>query len=162
MNIHFQTIDVSFLRDLGRSYLTQNGDSPFVTNRNALFLTAAHAKAQVIGASKLYAGFCQTDFSGFTDCREEFLQLFVASLNLGYNVTIELVTPLLFKTKSEMLEEAERKGFIDKMLDAVTCYMGSNIINEWGKGCGACPSCKQRRKGWESFIQQKPTTVTGG
>ena len=93
LDVPFKTVDVRFLQELGMSSLTRNGESPFVTNRNALFLTVGHAEAQVIGANRLYAGFCQTDFNGFTDCREEFLQAFVASLNLGYNATIELVTP---------------------------------------------------------------------
>ena len=102
-----RTVDLGFIGQLVTSALTGPGDlsakhgrltdlpASFVPSRNALFLTVAHALAQEIEASVIYTGVCQTDYSGYPDCREEFIQSLQHSLNLGYQTNIEIKTPLM-------------------------------------------------------------------
>ena len=150
-------VDISFLNFMGNSSLTGNGGSVLVCNRNALFLTIAHGMAQNIGADEVLAGMCQGDFSGFTDCRESFIKSLEDTLNMGYDSNVRFVTPLMHKTKAETFELADELGILDIILHSThTCYEGvDDRSNDWGKGCGVCASCDVRRKGWESFIQQK-------
>lgn len=155
--VPLERIDVSFLNSLGNSSLTGNGDGVFVCNRNAMFLTIAHGVAQNEDARVVIGGMCQGDFSGFTDCREEFIKSLENSLNLGYASNISFEMPLMHKSKAETFKLAEELGILDKIIeDTHTCYNGdSSTKHAWGFGCGQCGSCKVRRKGWESFIQQK-------
>lgn len=124
----------------------------FVPGRNALFLTLAHAHAQTIGADTIMTGVCQTDYSGYPDCRDGFIRTMQDALNLGYETRIEIRTPLMFLTKAETFCLAEQWGFLEEVLaSSITCYNGKEDMNKWGKGCGTCPSCLLRIKGFEEF-----------
>lgn len=125
----------------------------FVPNRNAMFLTFAHAWAQKIGALHLVTGVCQTDYSGYPDCREEFIKRFERALNVGYETHIIIHTPLMHLTKAETFQLAEDCGILDTVIeDSHTCYNGDREHkHDWGFGCGKCPACELRAKGWDEF-----------
>jgi len=168
MSSRWRKIDISFLPDLVTSELTKTGSdisakhpdndslpASFVPNRNAIFITLAHAYAQKIHSGTLIGGMCETDFSGYPDCREVFIQDLVDTLNIGSSTNIEMLTPLMFLTKAETFKLAEDCGVLDLVLKySRTCYNGSDKKNEWGFGCGECPACKLREKGWKEFSGQ--------
>jgi len=126
----------------------------FVPNRNALFLTTAHAFAQKVGASVVITGVCQTDYSGYPDCREEFILALQGTLNLGYQTDIHIRTPLMNLNKAETFKLAEEVGFLETVLeDSHTCYNGDRSQrHEWGYGCDKCPACELRKKGYTEFL----------
>jgi 7-cyano-7-deazaguanine synthase len=164
-DIPLRVVDLRFFRDLVTSALTSNGDTTkphaykpglpasFVPNRNALFLTIAHALAQEWGADTIYTGVCQTDYSGYPDCRNDFIVSLEVALNIGYQTAIKIITPMMYLTKAETFALAESVGILDTVLeDSHTCYNGvRDIRHEWGYGCGECPSCKLRAKGWAEY-----------
>lgn len=159
-------VDISFLNQLVDSALTSNGNvnishgrlkhlpASFVPNRNALFITLAHAYAQKIGTNILIGGMCETDYSGYPDCRREFIDNLINTLNLGSDTKIKMITPLMNLTKAETFKLAKDYNFLQEVIDlSHTCYEGDRIHkNEWGYGCGYCPACKLRKKGWEEFM----------
>lgn len=127
----------------------------FVPNRNALFLTTAHALALAVGAEFVYIGANQTDFSGYPDCRTRFLnQLFIA-LNSGSEANVAWRAPLLDMTKAETFALAQDLGVLQLIVgDTVTCYEGKHataLPGGGGMGCGNCPACELRMKGWAEF-----------
>lgn len=159
-------IDLPFFKELVTSALldhdmdisAQHGYKPglpasFVPNRNAVFLTLAHAYAQEIQADTIYTGVCQTDYSGYPDCREIFIKNMEETLNIGYETSIRIVTPLMFLTKAETFALAREVGILEDVLEySITCYQGDTFHrHSWGFGCGECPACKLRAKGWEDF-----------
>ncbi len=167
--VALSVIDVSFFGDMVTSALVEDGDvnkahelkpelpASFVPNRNALFLTLAHAHAQEVGARALYTGVCETDYSGYPDCREAFIESLQATLNLGYETKIQIITPLMHITKAETFALAEDVGFLDMVLEqSHTCYNGDRTkVHDWGHGCGECPACKLREQGFEEFLEMK-------
>lgn len=162
-------IDISFLNTIVESALTSNGDvnklnekglpSSFVPNRNQLFITLAHAYAQKIGARHLVTGVCQTDFSGYPDCRLEFIQAIGNASNLGSDSNIYIHTPLMYLSKSDTWWLADRLGVEDHICKlSHTCYNGvrdEKALHDWGYGCGECPACKLREAGYVEYISQK-------
>lgn len=159
-------IDLSFLPQLVRSALVGtagnnvNDSHPdhltlpasFVPNRNALFLTLTHAYAQTIQADTIVGGMNQTDYSGYPDCREPFLNLLLRALNIGAETEIRGFFPLLHYTKMQTWLMAEDLGKVTFVLEnSISCYYGVQKRNEWGFGCGECPSCKLREKGWKEY-----------
>lgn len=167
--LDFACFEIPALKELGDSALTTGGDvnekhhrdstlpASFVPNRNALFLTIAHAYAQKVQAIDVITGVCQTDYSGYPDCREAFVKQLELTLNVGYNTGINLVTPLMYLTKAQTFELAEKHGFLKVVVeDSHTCYNGDRTqMNEWGAGCGQCPACKLRAAGWEEFVANR-------
>ncbi|MCP4752227.1 MAG: 7-cyano-7-deazaguanine synthase QueC [Proteobacteria bacterium] len=163
LEIPIVVFDISFYAEMVNSALVGGGDldsrhednrnlpASFVPNRNALFVLLAHSYAQKIKAGTLIAGICQTDYSGYPDCSEAFARSMEKSLNLGSEQEIELVTPLMYLTKAETFDLAEKEGVLDLVIEeSHTCYQGSAQTNEWGRGCGSCPACRLREKGfWE-------------
>lgn len=127
--------------------------SSFIPGRNALFLTLAHAHAQEIQADVLITGVCETDYSGYPDCREKFIRLMALALNEGYETAIMILTPLMHLTKADTFMLAHEVGFLDEVIEhSHTCYNGDHTTpHDWGFGCGECPACKLRAKGWEEF-----------
>jgi len=136
-----------------------NKDLPasFVPNRNALFLTTAHAYAQQVGAGTIITGVCETDYSGYPDCREIFIEHLQATLNIGYLTNINIRTPLMHLTKAQTFALADEVGFLDTVIDhSHTCYNGKRDVKwMWGRGCGKCPACELRAKGWLEFLENK-------
>jgi len=131
--------------------------SAFVPNRNTLFLTITHAYAQTIKAGTIYAGMCQTDEAGFPDCRNSFAQSMQATLNLGADTAIDIITPLMWLTKAETFKLAEDSNCLDDVINiSHTCYEGDHVHKHaWGYGCGECASCKLRAKGYENYLNEK-------
>lgn len=163
--VPFRMVGLDFLPTLVTSALTGDGEvgqphaykpglpSSFVPNRNALFLTLAHAYAQEVRASTLITGVCETDFSGYPDCRLAFIQTLQAALNIGYETDIEIRTPLMHIGKAETFALAERVGILEDVLElSHTCYNGDRSERHpWGYGCGSCPACELRIAGFTKF-----------
>lgn len=168
-NVPQKVVHLPFLPDLVTSALTGQGEvglphaykpglpSSFVPCRNALFLTLAHAHAQEIKANVIFTGVCQTDYSGYPDCRNDFINALQTALNIGYETDIHFITPMMWLTKAETFALAERFNFLEEVLhNSHTCYKGNHDKwNEWGYGCGECPACELRKKGWEEFQNMK-------
>lgn len=164
LNVKQYFIDINFFSSIVNSALVsnenvnkmhqdnQNLPASFVPNRNALFITISHALAQKIKAQDLIVGTCQTDYSGYPDCRREFIDKIEEALNLGSDSNIKIITPLMFLTKAETFTFAEANNCLDLVLNhSHTCYNGSQVKNDWGFGCGDCPACILRKKGFYDF-----------
>ncbi|MEY4571384.1 MAG: Cellulophaga phage phiSM [Bacteroidota bacterium] len=159
-------VDISFLNTLVESALTSNGDvneinakglpASFVPNRNQLFITLAHAYAQKINAQWLVTGVCQTDYSGYPDCRHNFIQEIEKASNLGSDSNISIQTPLMYLNKKETWALANELGCLKWVVElSHTCYNGNRLkFNDWGYGCGECPACELRKKGYYEYIQE--------
>ena len=157
-------IDISFLGTIVESALTSNGDvnktnkkglpDSFVPNRNQLFITLAHAYAQKIDAQWLVTGVCQTDYSGYPDCRHDFITEIEKTSNLGSDSNISIQTPLMYLNKKETWNLAAKLGCLEQVvLLSHTCYNGNREkFNAWGYGCGECPACKLRENGYNEFV----------
>lgn len=168
LGVDFQVVDVPALRLMESSGLVTGGDvssghdylkdlpASFVPARNALFLTIAYGLAMEAKASRIYTGVCQTDYSGYPDCREEFIRALNVALDIGYQSTIHIMTPLMNLTKAETFELAASVGILDVVLaDSHTCYNGDRDgIHPWGRGCGTCPACKLRAKGYAEYTAE--------
>lgn len=167
-NVAHKVVDLgSLLSSLVTSALTGKGEvgqahaykpglpSSFVPGRNALFLTLAHAHAQEIGAGVLVTGVCETDYSGYPDCRDEFIRALDIALSRGYEANIRILTPLMHLDKASTFGLAEEVGFLDEVIhNSHTCYNGVHDeahFHAWGYGCGTCPACELRKKGYERF-----------
>lgn len=130
----------------------------FVPGRNLVFLTTAAALAYRRGIRHLVGGMCETDFSGYPDCRDATLKALNSALNLGMEAEFEIQTPLMWLTKAETFHLARELGG-DPLVDLIltethTCYLGDRTkLHAWGYGCGACPACELRRAGWEAFLE---------
>lgn len=159
-------IKVSVLKELGNSALLSESEdvnashsvkkelpASYVPNRNAIFFTIAHAFAQKIRASFLVTGISQEDYSGYPDCREEFIEPLEKALNIGSDSDIKFLYPLIHLTKGETFKLAKDEGVLDIVIrESHTCYNGiRDKLFEWGYGCGECPACKLRKKGWREF-----------
>ncbi|MBU3914208.1 7-cyano-7-deazaguanine synthase QueC, partial [bacterium] len=167
LSVPLHIFDISFYASMVHSALLGQGDmdgqhelnsnlpASFVPNRNALFILLAHSFALTTKANTLITGVCQTDFSGYPDCRLDFIRSIETSLNLGAGSEIKLLTPLMHLTKAETFELARKEGVLDLVLkESHTCYNGDSKMNEWGRGCGGCPACKLREKGYIEFKEQ--------
>ena len=130
----------------------------FVPGRNLLFLTVAAALAYRRGASVLVGGMCETDYSGYPDCRDNTLKALQVALSLGLAAPMTIETPLMFLTKAETWALTRQLG--GDALNALiiehthTCYLGERgPRHAWGHGCGDCPACELRRRGHEAFVR---------
>lgn len=125
----------------------------FVPARNALFLTVAYGIAMEHGCDVIYAGMCETDYSGYPDCRAAFIRMLNEALDMGYESEIHIKTPLMWLNKAATFKLAEDVGILGDVLQySVTCYEGdTEHLNAWGFGCGECPACKLRAKGWSDY-----------
>lgn len=125
----------------------------FVPGRNLLFLTYAAALAYRRGLRRIVAGMCETDFSGYPDCRDDTVKAMQLALNLGLDRRFVVETPLMWLDKAETWALAERLGVLDITVGLThTCYRGDRTHrHEWGFGCGACPACVLRAQGWRRF-----------
>ena len=124
----------------------------FVPGRNLVFLTCAAALADRRGLDTLVGGMCETDFSGYPDCRRETIDAMQRALTLGLDRPVPIETPLMALTKAETWALADRIGgqaLVDLIVeDSHTCYLGDREHRHvWGYGCGACPACELRAAG---------------
>ncbi|MER2267201.1 7-cyano-7-deazaguanine synthase QueC [Methylobacterium oxalidis] len=128
----------------------------FVPGRNIVFLTFAAALAYRRGLRHIVGGMCETDYSGYPDCRDDTIKALQVALNLGMERRFVLETPLMWIDKAETWRLAERLGgraLVDLIVeDTHTCYLGERgARHAWGYGCGTCPACDLRAKGYARF-----------
>ena len=128
----------------------------FVPGRNLLFFTYAAALAWRRGITTLVGGMCETDYSGYPDCRNDTLQTLARALSLGLDKDITIETPLMYVDKSGTWAMAEKLGgqtLVDLIIeDTHSCYLGDRSKRHaWGYGCGTCPACELRAKGWDKW-----------
>ncbi|MDH0049357.1 7-cyano-7-deazaguanine synthase QueC [Comamonas terrigena] len=160
---HVLTLDV--LQQIGGSSLTEDVafamqadglPNTFVPGRNLLFLTLAGALAYRRGLQVIVTGVCETDFSGYPDCRDDTMKAMQLALNLGLERRLRIETPLMWIDKAQTWQMAQDLGG-DALVELVvrdthTCYQGTrDALHDWGYGCGSCPACELRAKGWQRW-----------
>jgi 7-cyano-7-deazaguanine synthase len=129
----------------------------FVPGRNLLFFTFAAAVAYRRGLNVLVGGMCETDFSGYTDCRDNTLKALQVAVSLGLDAPMTIETPLMWMDKAQTWALTEQLGG-EPLTELVvahthTCYLGDRAQRHaWGYGCGLCPACDLRRKGYRSWL----------
>ncbi|GGL36438.1 7-cyano-7-deazaguanine synthase QueC [Caulobacter rhizosphaerae] len=147
--------------------MTERGlPSTFVPGRNLVFLIYAAALADRRGLGALVGGMCETDFSGYPDCRRDTLDAMQAALNLGMDRDFVIETPLMKLTKAETWALAKTLGGEDLVdlivVESHTCYQGDRgELHAWGHGCGECPACELRQRGYEEW-DEAGREVLGG
>jgi 7-cyano-7-deazaguanine synthase len=132
----------------------------FVPGRNLMFLVLAGALAYRRGLSRIVAGMCETDFSGYPDCRDDAVKAMQLALNLGMDARFQVETPLMWLDKAETWRLAEQiaGGALIAIIieDTHTCYLGERgVRHPWGYGCGGCPACVLRARGWAEYAEQR-------
>jgi len=160
-------LDLSVLGEISDTALTGEAEialganglpNTFVPGRNLLFFTLAAALAYRRGLRDLVGGMCQTDYSGYPDCRNETLATLNHAINLGTAERFSIVTPLMWRTKAETWALTHALGG-ETLVDIITehthsCYKGDRTHrHNWGYGCGACPACALREKGYRTWRQ---------
>ncbi len=130
--------------------------STFVPGRNLVFLTFAAIVAFQRGLKRVVTGVCETDFSGYPDCRDDTVKALQVALNLGMEARLALETPLMWIDKAETWRMAHDLGgapLVDLVVrDTHTCYQGDRgHRHDWGAGCGACDACRLRAAGWQRW-----------
>jgi 7-cyano-7-deazaguanine synthase len=162
------TLDIPTLAAISDSALTREvaialGEdglpNTFVPGRNLVFLTFAAALAYRRGIRHIVAGMCETDYSGYPDCRDATIRAMQTALNLGMNTAFELHTPLMWLDKARTWTLAHELGGVE-LVELIrehshTCYLGQRSVpHAWGYGCGECPACALREKGWRDYAGQ--------
>lgn len=158
-------IDARGLKEIGETAMTAEQEiaigadglpTTFVPGRNLVFLTLASGLAYRCGIGVLIGGMCETDFSGYPDCRQTALDAQMEANRLGMDCDIRLETPLMAMTKAQSWRLAEEIGG-ERCVGLInehshTCYRGVRAErHEWGYGCGECPACALRAQGWAEF-----------
>ena len=166
-------LSLEVLGQIGGSSLTEDTaiamqadglPNTFVPGRNLLFLTLAGALAYRRGLQVLVTGVCETDFSGYPDCRDDTMKAMQVALNLGLAQRLRIETPLMWIDKAATWQLAETlggKALVDLIVeDTHTCYEGERgQRHDWGYGCGHCPACALRARGWEGYRAQRASTT---
>lgn len=161
------TTQLSLFKDIGGTSLTSDTEikmsekglpNTFVPGRNLLFLTVAAAYAYRQGINHIVLGVCETDFSGYPDCRDDAIKAMQVALNIGMDAKFVFHTPLMWLNKAQTWFLANDLGgvpFVNLILEHThTCYLGTrNERHEWGYGCGECPSCTLRKQGFFDYIR---------
>jgi 7-cyano-7-deazaguanine synthase len=139
-----------------------NGGLPttFVPGRNLVFFCFAGALAYRRGARHLVAGMCETDYSGYPDCRDDTIKAMQVALTLGLDKRVTIHTPLMWVDKADTFAMAEQiggKAFLDLVIeDSHSCYLGNRTKrHDWGYGCGTCPACELRAQGFAKFVGRR-------
>jgi len=159
LGVRHHILDMSLLNQLAPNALTRNdievkegedGELPstFVPGRNLLFISFAGVLASQVGAKHIVTGVCETDFSGYPDCRDIFIKSLNVTLNLSMDKEFVIHTPLMWLDKAETWQLADELNALDFVREkTLTCYNG--IIAD---GCGECPSCQLRKNGLEKYL----------
>ncbi|WP_019778022.1 7-cyano-7-deazaguanine synthase QueC [Streptococcus sobrinus] len=160
LKIKHQVLDMSLLGQITNNALTSDieidakeGEVPntFVDGRNHLFLSIAAVLAKQKGITDIVTGVCETDFSGYPDCRDAFVKSLNVTLNLAMDYDFVIQTPLMWLDKAETWELADQLDAFDYVKDrTLTCYNGI-----MGAGCGECPACKLRQHGLETYLARR-------
>ncbi|MGC4366802.1 7-cyano-7-deazaguanine synthase QueC [Hydrogenophaga sp. R2] len=150
--------DTSLTRDVAFRMEASGLPNTFVPGRNLLFLTLAAALAYRRGMTVLVTGVCETDFSGYPDCRDDTMKALQVALTLGMDHRFLIDTPLMWIDKADtwrMAEQLGGKGLVDLIVEhSHTCYLGDRTHrHDWGWGCGSCPACELRARGWAAYAE---------
>ncbi len=163
-------IDIASFGAIGETALTSDAEiemlasglpSTFVPGRNLVFFVYAAALGYRRGLTGLVGGMCETDYSGYPDCRDATLRALEQAIRLGTEVSFTIETPLMWRTKAETWELAEELGgdvLVDLIVEEThSCYKGERgLRHDWGYGCGACPACELRAKGFAEWQEAAP------
>jgi len=150
--------DTALTRDSAIAMQSNGLPNTFVPGRNLLFITVAAALAYRRGIDVIVGGMCETDYSGYPDCRDESLRALETALQLGMATTLSLQTPLMRLNKAATWQLADDLGG-DPLValirtDTHTCYLGERgLLHDWGHGCGTCPACELRANGYREYAQ---------
>jgi 7-cyano-7-deazaguanine synthase len=165
------TLDIPTLAAVSETALTRDvaiamgeGGLPntFVPGRNLIFLTFAAALAYRRGIKHIVTGVCETDYSGYPDCRDDTIKALQVAINLGMERRFVLHTPLMWRDKAATWTLARDLGG-DALVELIrershSCYLGvRNISHDWGFGCGECPACRLRADGWNRYAARTST-----
>ncbi|GAB2869380.1 7-cyano-7-deazaguanine synthase QueC [Pseudoduganella ginsengisoli] len=164
-------IDLGLISQLSHTAMTEdieivmqeNGlPNTFVPGRNLMFMMTAATLAYRRGLNVLVGGMCETDFSGYPDCRDDTMKALQVALNLGMATRLKLETPLMWLDKAQTWTLAHQlggQGLVDLIRAGThTCYLGERgALHDWGYGCGACPACELRARGYQQFAAGKGT-----
>ncbi len=165
LGVSFKVLDMQLINQLSANALTRDdievtevdGELPstFVPGRNHLFLSFAAVYADAIGARHLITGVSETDFSGYPDCRDNFIKSLNVTLNLAMDGRFVIHTPLMWLDKSEVWALADKLGALEFVQEkTLTCYNGVP-----SSGCGECPACVLRNEGLTTYLSQKSSGV---
>ncbi len=148
--------DTALTREQEIGFSKSGLPSTFVPGRNLVFLTFAGAVAYRRGLEALIGGMCETDYSGYPDCRRTTMDALSSALTLGMDRTTPIETPLMYLDKAQtwaLANELGGKALVDLIVEEThTCYLGNRSHrHDWGYGCGTCPACELRAKGWETW-----------
>ena len=148
--------DTSLTRDMAFRMEASGLPNTFVPGRNLLFLTLAAALAYRRGMTVLVTGVCETDFSGYPDCRDDTMKALQVALTLGMDHRFLIDTPLMWIDKADTWRMAEQLGgqaLVELIVEhSHTCYLGDRTHrHDWGWGCGSCPACELRARGWAAY-----------
>ena len=158
-------VDLATLGTISETALTREAEialgenglpTTFVPGRNLVFLVFAAALAYRRGARRLVGGMCETDYSGYPDCRDDTMKAMQVALTLGMERRFVVETPLMWLDKAATWQLAERLGGADFVelvrVETHSCYRGERgRLHDWGHGCGACPACDLRARGWRHY-----------
>lgn len=149
--------DTAMTRDIAIATDAKGLPNTFVPGRNLLFLTFAAALAHRRGLRHIVGGMCETDYSGYPDCRDDTIKAMQVALNLGMESRFVVETPLMWLDKAQTWQLAEALGgrpLVDLIVEEThTCYLGERgARHDWGYGCGTCPACALRADGWRRYL----------
>lgn len=162
LGVKHHILDMSLLNQLAPNALTRDDievkagedgglPSTFVPGRDLLFLSFAGVLANQVGAKHIITGVCETDFSGYPDCRDDFVKSLNVTLNLAMDEHLVIHTPLMWLDKAETWKMADDMGKLEYVrTKTLTCYNGIK-----GDGCGTCPACQLRLNGYDQYLKMK-------
>ncbi len=149
--------DTALTKDVEIATTASGLPNTFVPGRNLLFLTFAAAIAYRRDLKHVVSGVCETDYSGYPDCRDDTIKSLQVSINLGMETRMVLETPLMWLDKAQTWAMADEIGGADLVelirSETLTCYKGdTEALHPWGRGCGQCPACDLRQSGFERWL----------
>jgi 7-cyano-7-deazaguanine synthase len=158
--------ETALTREVGIAAAESGLPNTFVPGRNLIFLTFAATIAYRRGLRHIVTGVCETDYSGYPDCRDDTIKALQVALNLGMEMRFVLHTPLMWRDKAQTWHLAEQLGgqaLVAMIRDlSHSCYVGDHETgHDWGKGCGICPACMLRGSGWNLYTSNKDPSGDG-
>jgi 7-cyano-7-deazaguanine synthase len=152
--------DSALTRETGIELADNGLPTTFVPGRNLIFFSFAGALAYRRGARHIVAGMCETDYSGYPDCRDDTIKAMQVALGLGLDRRVTIHTPLMWIDKAAtfaLAEDIAGQPFLDVVVeDTHSCYLGDRAQrHDWGYGCGTCPACQLRRQGFAAFMSRR-------
>ncbi|HEU4969558.1 7-cyano-7-deazaguanine synthase QueC [Sphingomonas sp.] len=163
-------LDLALLGQISETALTREAEiafgadglpSTFVPGRNLIFFNLAAAIGYRRQIRHLVGGMCETDYSGYPDCRDDTLKALQVALGLGLDRRVVIHTPLMWRDKAAtwaLTAELGGEGLIELIrTESHSCYLGERgTLHDWGYGCGTCPACELRARGWQAYRTQTP------